>query len=439
MKKRNEKRKKHTYFGEASFRRRILIGAAMLLLTFSVSACGTGSPGADTSKTAEETEISTETQAESLTETEKEVSTEKETETETETETEISTETETETVPAEPFSPASVEPAPPAPASGTETDPGIVRTDTALYTYNMMVSDLQTIADRYPEHLTLGSAGTTEDGRELFVVGLGNPLAERSFLIVAATHGREYMTAQLVMKQIEFYAANYETGSYNGVPLKELFEKNYFRVMPMVNPDGVSVSELGEAGIRRDDLRANLRSIYASDLAKGFAGNDYAYYLTRWKANANGVDLNRNFSPGWETVNERSAPSSDFYKGPVPGSEKESQALVNVVNEMRHLQAVISYHSYGDLVYWQYGQQEPLWSANRELAQHISNHAGHYLAGYSNEAGFTNWCIRVKGIRAVVVETGRVPTPLPLSEFADLWNRHRYTFAMLSLAVPAME
>ena len=365
------------------------------------------------------------------------------TEPESETEPEVAeSESETEEV-TEPETPeASSTAAPPetavTPPVATEIDPGIVRTDTALYTYDMMAADLQVIAGRYPDHLTLGSAGTTEDGRELFTVGLGNPAASRSFLIVAATHGREYMTAQLVMKQIEFYAANYETGAYLNTPLRELFEQNYFLIMPMVNPDGVSVSELGEAGLRREDLRANLRVIYESDLAKGYASNDYAYYLKRWKANANGVDLNRNFSPGWNTVSERSAPSSDFYKGTAPGSEKESQALMNVVNGMQHLQAVISYHSYGDLVYWQYGQAEPLWTANQVLAQHISNHAGHYLAGYSNEAGFTNWCIIEKGIRAVVVETGRVPTPLPLSEFPDLWQRHRYTYAMLAAAVSTM-
>ena len=340
-----------------------------------------------------------------------------------------------ETTAPETAAPETAAPTPSQPDATTPETPGIVRTDTTLYTYDEMAADLAEIAARYPDHLTLGSAGTTADGRLLYRVGFGNPDAERSFLIVAATHGREYMTAQLVMKQIEFYAANYETGSFNGVPFAEIFEKNYLVVVPMVNPDGVSISQLGEAGIRNETLRAGLRTVYDRDRASGYTSDAYERYLVRWKANANGVDLNRNFSPGGETVNERNAPSSDFYKGTAPGSEAETQALIGIVNAMPHLQAVISYHSYGDLVYWQYGQPEPLWSANRVLAEHIRNHAGHYLAGYSNEAGFTNWCIIEKGIRAVVVETGRVPTPLPLSEFADLWQRHRYTWTMLAVTV----
>ena len=105
---------------------------------------------------------------------------------------------------------------------------------------------------------------------------------------------------------------------------------------------------------------------------------------------------------------------------------------MQLVNGMTSPRAVISYHSYGDLVYWQYGQPEPLWTANQNLAQHISNLTGHYLAGYSNEAGFTNWCIIERKIPAVVVETGTVPTPLPLDQFAPLFEKHRYMWAMLA-------
>ena len=82
--------------------------------------------------------------------------------------------------------------------------------------------------------------------------------------------------------------------------------------------------------------------------------------------------------------------------------------------------------------YWQYGQPEPLWSENQALAQHISNMTGQYLAGYSNEAGFSNWCILEKHLKSVTVETGTVPAPLPLSQFAELWEEHRLIWAMLA-------
>ena len=85
------------------------------------------------------------------------------------------------------------------------------------------------------------------------------------FFICAATHAREYMTAQLVMKQLEYYCAHYEDGSYNGTAYRDIFENTCFVIVPMVNPDGVSISQFGEEGLNREDLRQNLRAIYESD------------------------------------------------------------------------------------------------------------------------------------------------------------------------------
>ncbi len=342
---------------------------------------------------------------------------------------EVSAETAPETTTAAPTTAA---PTTAATTTSSTSYLQVVDTSTAMYTYDSMVEDLNQLAAAYPDIIDLESAGTTADGRTIYVVYFGNRNASQQIFICAATHAREYMTAQLVMKQLEFYSGNYDTGTYNGRSFRDIFTETCFVVVPMVNPDGVSISQLGEAGIRDESLRANLRAIYESDVAHGYTTYDYAYYLVRWKANARGVDINRNFSPGWESVTDRSAPSSTFYKGTEPGSEAETQALMNLVNSMSNPLMVISYHSYGDLVYWQYGQSEPLWSANQSLAQAISNLTGHYLAGYSNEAGFSNWCVRVKGIRSVTVETGTVACPLPIEQFSKLWGQHQYTWTMLA-------
>ena len=344
-------------------------------------------------------------------------------------------------IPVEP-TPTPVEPTPEVPVpTPTEIPPTqappapggeIIDVSTTLYTYDMMQRDLAYLAATYPDRLKLYSAGTTADGRDLSYVVFGNENAPRQIYICAATHAREYMTTQLVMRQLAWYCTQYDTGSYNGIPYSQLFSDICFYVQPMVNPDGVTISQLGENGLRREDLKANLRNIFASDLNAGFAEtSDYNAYLVRWKANALGVDMNRNFSPGWETVHERSAPSSTFYKGTEPGSEAETQAQMAIVNSMSNPLMAISYHSYGDLIYWQYGQGEPLWSANEALAARISGMTGQYLAGYSNEAGFSNWCILVKGIRSVTVETGTVPCPLPLYQMDELWPEHREVWALL--------
>ncbi|MBR6406189.1 MAG: hypothetical protein IKS18_08390 [Lachnospiraceae bacterium] len=347
--------------------------------------------------------------------------------------TDFAAEESPEEISEETVSEASEETETSSPAVVLRDPDAVIDTSTTLYTYDKMQEDLQYLAAVYPDLVQLHSAGTTEDGRDLSYVIFGNPEAERQIYICAATHGREYMTPQLVMRQLAFYCTEYESGSYNGMPFSEIFQRTCFYVEPMVNPDGVTISQLGEEGLFRQDLRENLRKIFESDLTNGTAETaDYAAYLVRWKANALGVDINRNYSPGWESVQERAAPSSTFYKGTAPGSERETQAQIAIIESMSNPLMAISYHSYGDLVYWQYGQPEPLWSENQALAQHISNMTGQYLAGYSNEAGFSNWCIIEKQLKSVTVETGTVPAPLPLSQFAELWEEHRYIWAMLA-------
>lgn len=313
-----------------------------------------------------------------------------------------------------------------------ENPDAIIDLSTALYSYQKMENDLQLLAGYYPQYMTLDTAGvTTADGRNLYVIYFGNQNASRQIFICEATHAREYMTAQLVMKQLEYYCAHYEDGSYNGTAYRDIFENTCFVIVPMVNPDGVSISQFGEEGLNREDLRQNLRAIYESDKNGGYTDEAYDTYLTRWKANGMGVDLNRNYSPGWESVTDRTAPSSGLYKGTQPGSEAESQALMNIVDGLSNPLLAISYHSYGSLVYWQYGQAEPLWSKNQQLAAHVEALTTYYQAGYSNEAGFSNWCVNVKGIPSVTIETGLVPTPLPLDQFELLWSQNKEMWAML--------
>lgn len=312
-----------------------------------------------------------------------------------------------------------------------ENPDAIIDLSTTLYSYQKMENDLQLLAGYYPQYMTLDTAGVTADGRNLYVIYFGNQNASRQIFICAATHAREYMTAQLVMKQLEYYCAHYEDGSYNGTAYRDIFENTCFVIVPMVNPDGVSISQFGEEGLNREDLRQNLKAIYESDKNGGYTDEAYDTYLIRWKANGMGVDLNRNYSPGWESVTDRTAPSSGLYKGTQPGSEAESQALMNIVDGLSNLLLAISYHSYGSLVYWQYGQAEPLWSKNQQLAAHVEALTTYYQAGYSNEAGFSNWCVNVKGIPSVTIETGLVPTPLPLDQFELLWSQNKEMWAML--------
>ena len=91
----------------------------------------------------------------------------------------------------------------------------------------------------------------------------------------------------------------------------------------MINPDGVSISQMGLEGCLTEETRERVLEISRLDGAQ-----DMNAYLRRWKSNSRGVDLNRNFDALWESYNDGlGRPSADHYKGTAPGSEPEAAAL----------------------------------------------------------------------------------------------------------------
>ncbi|MGN1085360.1 MAG: M14 family zinc carboxypeptidase, partial [Lachnospiraceae bacterium] len=158
------------------------------------------------------------------------------------------------------------------------------------------------------------------------------------------------------------------------------------------------------------------------------AGVTREYFYRRYKANANGVDLNRNFAYGWEEFSGAKAPAADRYKGTAPASEPETQLLI-ALTEREPVAAAISYHATGSVLYWDFGQAGELRERCFSLVETV-----HELTGYrivyaetdkQDEAGYCEWAVGIKGIPEVTVEIGTVAAPLPISEFEDVWKRNR--------------
>lgn len=82
-----------------------------------------------------------------------------------------------------------------------------VETDHQHYTFGEMITDLDSIAKRYPDFVSyeLDSA-TTLLGHRLPVVTLGNRSARHHIMVQATMHAREYMATQLTMALLEHYA-----------------------------------------------------------------------------------------------------------------------------------------------------------------------------------------------------------------------------------------
>ncbi len=300
----------------------------------------------------------------------------------------------------------------------------IVDTSKEPYTYVEMCEDLELLAYAYPDIVSLAWPGTSADGRAIPAVLFGNPEAEQTVFIQAAIHGREHFTALLVMEQLETYARGYDTGSYNGVTYRDIFSKVALLVVPMSNPDGVSVSQLGTGAIRTEELRTQIENFYERD----GAGVTREYFYRRYKANANGVDLNRNFAYGWEEYGGPDIPAADRYKGVAPGSEPETELLMELTKS-RNTVAALSYHATGSLLYWDFGQSGALRERCLSFVETVHDLTGYRIVYASSdkqdEAGYCEWAVGIEGIPEVTIEIGTVAAPLPISEFAGVWERNK--------------
>ncbi len=158
-------------------------------------------------------------------------------------------------------------------------------------------------------------AGHSVEGRPLWRFDLGSTDADAPVvLLTALIHGVELIGAVALMDAVRRFA------SLSGV----VGERARLVVMPILNPDG---------------LVANM-----DRLARGKAAFQ--------RRNANGVDLNRNFPSVsekriWHPCAGSSWKASPYYRGPRPFSEPETQAVRDVVAEVRPTLS-LGFHSFGN-------------------------------------------------------------------------------------------
>lgn len=291
----------------------------------------------------------------------------------------------------------------------------IVSTTKQKYSYKDMKTDIKQLQKKYSDYVHVDVIGKTVDNRNIYDVILGNPDAKKCVVFQASIHAREYMTTQLVMEQMEYYLDHYNH-KYKDKTYKTIFNNVCVHVVAMSNPDGVTISQKGIKGIRNAALRNKLKKMYGADRT------------AIWKANARGVDLNRQFDYRFKYVKKYKKGAYALYGGRKPVSENESKALVQLVNKVNP-KAVVNYHAMGNVIYCKYGASKKMQNKVYKLSSEIRSLTGYSYMGLNRDPGFANWLVCKKGIPSCTVEIGRHATPVPISQFKTIWQQNQDVMA----------
>lgn len=294
----------------------------------------------------------------------------------------------------------------------------IVSTSHEKYTYEEMEKDIIQLKDKYADYFHVEIIGVTEDKRNIYDVILGNPEASKCVMFQASIHAREYMTSQLVMEQMEYYLDHYND-KFEKKTYSSIFDKVCVHVVPMSNPDGVTISQKGINGIRSAALRKKIKKMRGSR------------YTRIWKANARGVDLNQQFNYNFKYIKRLKNGAYAGYGGKKPVSEKETKALVRLV-EKCNPEAVVNYHAMGGVIYCNYGGSKKTQKRVYELSGKIRNLTGYYYMGLDRNPGFANWLVCKKNIPSCTVEIGKNTTPVPIRQFKTIWKQNKNVMATVA-------
>ena len=288
---------------------------------------------------------------------------------------------------------------------------------TEIYSYEQMLLDIKLLKQKYPNLIETEVVGKSEQGRDIPVLRIGNENAKYHVLFQGSIHGREYITTWLLMALVDYWMDN-DLMAYGDV---------CYHILPMTNPDGVVISQTQAL----DEFQAK---IYQNDRKKGYTEDDKTTYAARWKANALGVDINRNFSPGWENIDDRNAPSAEQFRGETPFSSAEARVLRDYTLKYS-FDATISYHSKGSYIYHGYGSGGDVNKASEELALTIEEVSGYFLKGdlSTDAGGYKDWAVAERGIPSVTVEVGCQDAPLAEREIYSIFARNYRVLPAIAL------
>ncbi len=247
------------------------------------------------------------------------------------------------------------------------------------YTYEQLMAEVEDIK---ADGVEVGTIGKSEQGRTIPYIKIGN--GKQHMLLIGTHHAREWITSQFLMKLVREYAEGYNLhGKVGEYPVSLLNEISIIAI-PMLNPDGVMIQQ---KGLKATDINGNF---------KLWSMNHFSFNFSCWKANGQGIDLNRQYPSGWDELKKLPAwPSFKQYRGKNPAEAIEVQQLINFTEKIKP-EIAIAYHTSGKEVYWYYKNSMDTIEKDFALAVQIAKKTGYELSFPQKDAvggGYTDWFI----------------------------------------------
>lgn len=199
--------------------------------------------------------------------------------------------------------------------------------------------------------------GESEDKRPLYLLEVGE--GKKAVFIVGGVHGRESINPAVLVQIAQ------DTGyllTQKDPVATELLQEYRFLFIPLLNPDGYAIAQEGFSAIRDEKLRK--------------VAMEQKVRPSEWKANARGVDLNRNFP----SVYYRALKETDY-----AGSESESRALIRLIRENPSA-GMLDFHSRGEVIYYYrnaFGEEYN--KKQLRLAQYLAEESRYSLGSAEDE------------------------------------------------------
>ena len=188
-----------------------------------------------------------------------------------------------------------------------------------------VAAKLKEYLEKYPSSTRLEQIGTTHEGRPIWALAIARDIVDEdprpAVMLDGAHHGGELISVDIVLDAIEVLLTESDSR------VARILDELVVWCVPEVNPDGVAAILTDEKRSDRKNARDNNQNGRIDD--------------------ADGVDINRNYPFRWGSLGEKGSSSkwdSVYYRGPSPGSEPETQAMM-ALSRRESFCASISYHT----------------------------------------------------------------------------------------------